>query len=620
MKFFSTLFISCLFISSISAQLNCTDCPNGTFIGGILTSELEVVNEGPDDIGQNPLTEVCITLNHSWLSDVAISLESPDGVNYLLLGDDDNSWGGCWSSTDSNVDVCFVLGDETPLTSGDSYENYCSGTTACLEGDYTLTCGPQATSPDGLALEAPNCDLNDYNITGNTISGNWTLRVYCVCEAEAGGLLVNWSLGFQAPNNLTSNDNSFCNAYAGYSSSNPGVAVCNNGGTLLSYDPSDIEYIPSGQDYGYANVLVNPNNGEIQAVTSDDIVVDDLDLGIYFLYGLSYHMSVENELSSYIGEHISLLSTEQGIDDDHCFHTSVYYKFIEVTESAISYEDHALCGGESAEIYGVMYDTPGTYSVDLNDPDNCYTSAVITIQQDDGVSFEKIYPFSCPGDIVEIASENGTVVEWTGPNGFTSNDQNLVFENSNENLSGTYTCTLVSELGCTHVQTTELSLRCETRVLAVELGQQASINFEDVISTMDECSGDPQVLEMEITEQIILFTGLEAGTDMICLQVIENGVLKNLTYEVTVEDPLSDDEPAIAFEIRPNPVSDIFQIDAFGVQIENLEIYDTKGSMIRMIDVNDSQKTIRVEDLASGLYVLRIQTAAGVLNRKILVQ
>ncbi|MBC7774422.1 MAG: proprotein convertase P-domain-containing protein, partial [Phycisphaerae bacterium] len=87
--------------------LNTGNCPvpitdNGTFEG-----TLDVTVDGPNDLGACPLTSICFSITHTWVGDLSATLTSPDGTNYIIMGDANNSSGGCGNSND-NIDVCIV--------------------------------------------------------------------------------------------------------------------------------------------------------------------------------------------------------------------------------------------------------------------------------------------------------------------------------------------------------------------------------------------------------------------------------------------------------------------------------------------------------------------------------
>ena len=74
----------------------CTNCPvpitdNGTFQGF-----LDVTVNGPNDLGQCPLQDLCFTIEHTWMGDLSVSLISPTGLNYLVMADKGQQFPRLW--------------------------------------------------------------------------------------------------------------------------------------------------------------------------------------------------------------------------------------------------------------------------------------------------------------------------------------------------------------------------------------------------------------------------------------------------------------------------------------------------------------------------------------------
>ncbi len=625
MKYFFTPFLLLFFISNINAQISCTDCPNSFFVDGILTSEIDVINNGgSDDLSINPLNQVCMTIQHSWIGDVAVSLEAPDGQVYMLLADEDNSWGGCSSGAVANLNVCFIPGSDNPLTNGAPYDIFCGGSgDYCLEGDWTAACGSTAMSPDGMAMASPNCDISDYNQVESPISGIWTLRVYCVCpNLEFGGLLVDWSLNFQDESLLETGESSACAAFAGVGSTENMVQTCVNESELVSITPinGNGQVVPTTNGFHYGAVVVE--GGIITAFSpNNDMTTEGMEVGFHLLHGISYHEAAYDLIQSHVGNAISDLQNTQGSDPDVCFRVSNFGMWVDVTTPVEMVELYTLCSGSILEIYGTEITEVGDYAFQSDIGEACDAIVYVEVLADDATSFDKIYPMVCEGQTVEIAAENGTAYLWTGPNGFTSTAQTVVLNNPDVDASGMYTCEVTSFEGCTGIQETELSLRCVTRIVELELGESTEIIFDQMVGDVDECQDAIEnIVETEFTNATIILSANNEGEEEICFQAYENGLLKNITYVVNVGTPNAVDEPNVNLDINPNPATDFLQINANGVTIEQVQFFDTKGALLRTAVINDTQADVQIEDLVTQLYVLKIKTSEGVLVRKLVVQ
>lgn len=99
---------------------------------------------------------------------------------------------------------------------------------------------------------------------------------------------------------------------------------------------------------------------------------------------------------------------------------------------------------------------PGTYTLTVTSPNGCSAQANATIDEDTGEPDASATGGSidCLNPNLAIMGESMTAnvtYDWTGPNGFTSNDQN-----PSVNQGGTYTLTVTAENGCTSTATAEV--------------------------------------------------------------------------------------------------------------------------------------------------------------------
>jgi len=93
----------------------------------------------------------------------------------------------------------------------------------------------------------------------------------------------------------------------------------------------------------------------------------------------------------------------------------------------------------------------------------------------------------------------------------------------------------------------------------------------------------------------------------------EYGNVGTCTFELTIESILGVDDNGLSegIAIFPNPTDSAVTIsNATGIQLEKVAIYDVNGRLINTIDLSDMQqeKTIDVSQLATGVYMLQIQS------------
>lgn len=77
----------------------------------------------------------------------------------------------------------------------------------------------------------------------------------------------------------------------------------------------------------------------------------------------------------------------------------------------------------------------------------------------------------------------------------------------------------------------------------------------------------------------------------------------DVTFTVDIED-----ESSNTIQVYPNPTNDVLTINSIQM-VETIEILNQLGEVVKSLDVNDFVKTIPVNELPSGCYVMKVNTA-----------
>lgn len=392
------IIVVCLLLFSsnltFAQPCECANCPLPITDNGSFDGFLDVTVNGPNDLGQCPLEQVCFTIDHTWIGDLSVSLTSPSGLNYLIMADANNASGGCGTNED-DLDVCIDLGTGSPLTGGSEY--ICNnGGGPCLIGNWNVPCG--VSDPFGGAMQAPNCDLNDFNIPGDPANGSWVLTINDVCSQDVGQL-ITWSLVF----GCGVIDCILCEADGG-SLNQPDVASCQFDPSLnLSFTPDyGSAPPPSPSDYGYVYVVTDANTGIIYSI-QNNTSFSALPVGNYSICGLSYAYVDSNIYPTYIGQPYGNLDADLSLlDPVFCGNLSSDCFEIEVGPIPTpGVENFDLCIGDCLEYNGVQYCNPGLYPVMLTSYLGCDSLVNLFINPlaDSNVFIEGIV---CPGETLEV--------------------------------------------------------------------------------------------------------------------------------------------------------------------------------------------------------------------------
>ena len=68
----------------------------------------------------------------------------------------------------------------------------------------------------------------------------------------------------------------------------------------------------------------------------------------------------------------------------------------------------------------------------------------------------------------------------------------------------------------------------------------------------------------------------------------------------------------------PNPITDILNIDAKGVVAESYSLYDLKGQLVAADVIVENKTQLSTGNLQTGVYVLKVKTAAGIVVKRII--
>ena len=100
-----------------------------------------------------------------------------------------------------------------------------------------------------------------------------------------------------------------------------------------------------------------------------------------------------------------------------------------------------------------------TYTVTVTDANNCTAvgQVTVTVAAPPTVTAGSNSPL-CIGGTILLTATGGNSYSWSGPNGFTSTDQNPTIANATTGMSGTYTVTVTDGNGCTGSAQTTVSV------------------------------------------------------------------------------------------------------------------------------------------------------------------
>jgi hypothetical protein len=233
----------------------------------------------------------------------------------------------------------------------------------------------------------------------------------------------------------------------------------------------------------------------------------------------------------------------------------------------------------------------------------------------------------CAGQTLRLAATNipsGVTLLWSGPNGFSSTAAMDSIVNVTAAASGTYVLTITSaSLGCS-------------------VGAGVAVNVEEMTTpTITQTGTGPITLTSSATSGNQWYFGGQpisgaTGPTYVVSSSTQNGpytvVATSASGCVSAPAPTVNvsimaapaDLPGLTLELSPNPSSNgrvVITLAGYDGRAQ-LTVNDALGRLLhtqRLVAANGTpwQRTLDMEHWPAGLYLLRVQSAAGVFTRRL---
>jgi hypothetical protein len=132
---------------------------------------------------------------------------------------------------------------------------------------------------------------------------------------------------------------------------------------------------------------------------------------------------------------------------------------------------------------------------------------------------------------------------------------------------------------------------------------------------------DEYELLMFVEDNYYAHQDIPAGIHFYQVTAVYDGAESDPSNEVMVELIISNVENNLEIGTRlyPNPVSDLLNINS-DFLIDEIKIYSQTGKVFFRQTISDKNFSINISDIPAGLYVVQLETAKGLISKRILVQ
>lgn len=187
----------------------------------------------------------------------------------------------------------------------------------------------------------------------------------------------------------------------------------------------------------------------------------------------------------------------------------------------------------------------------------------------------------CPNTNIKLQASGGTSYLWTGPNGYTSTDQNPIILNATSVNSGTYSCVISGTGDCDGTYTVEVKVEDKTPPIPdISNLQDITGDCHTIVSTIptatDNCSGKIIATTNDALQYSI------PGTYTITWKYHDgNGNIFTQTQKVIITSPAlpTASSPQTFCATNSPKISDIT------ITGQNIVWYDTSGNILNTSDI-----------------------------------
>lgn len=187
----------------------------------------------------------------------------------------------------------------------------------------------------------------------------------------------------------------------------------------------------------------------------------------------------------------------------------------------------------------------------------------------------------CPNTDIKLEASGGTSYSWTGPNGYTSTDQNPIIPNATSANSGTYSCVISGTGDCDGTYTVEVKVEDKTPPIPdISNLQDITGDCHTIVSTIptatDNCSGKIIATTNDALQYSI------PGTYTITWKYDDgNGNIFTQTQKVIIKSPAlpTASSPQTFCATNSPKISDII------ITGQNIIWYDASGNILNTSDI-----------------------------------
>ncbi len=279
-------------------------------------------------------------------------------------------------------------------------------------------------------------------------------------------------------------------------------------------------------------------------------------------------------------------------------------------------------GGNTPTTAANSFTAPATYTVTVTATGGCTATLSLTIIQDITAPLaiaSSNSPICVGGDLLLNTNNSGTAYSWNGPNGFSSDLESPILNNSTMAISGTYNVIVTGSNGCTSSAQTIVVVNSTPIAQFSYIANGLTATFTN--SSTGASSYNWDLGGINTTDASPIYTFPSDGQYTVSLVAIGTGCTDTISQIISVAEVGIATNEINNINIYPNPAKEKLTIHWNKVsQNGSLQIFDVTGKLIVNSKISGQQTEINTSNYPAGCYHLRIIIDNNVMNRKFMVE
>jgi len=262
----------------------------------------------------------------------------------------------------------------------------------------------------------------------------------------------------------------------------------------------------------------------------------------------------------------------------------------------------------------------GAYGLIVSGANSCTASASMSVDVNPLPVLSISGSTVCAGNTLSLSSNSSsaTIFLWSGPNSFSSSQQNISFTNATATQTGNYTVVVTGSNNCSNKA---IAIGSVVPLPLITMSLSSDVICSRETASLTVTGANTYTWSTGALNYIIIVTPSITSTYSVAGSgafSCSNSAVATLSVVLCtgIDEPIKNSE----FLIYPNPVQNEINIQGIGVSNYSVSVINSVGQIIKSIQQNNLvDQRVDVTDLENGIYFIRLQGLYGFETKRFVI-